>query len=169
MALRAMTTAGTETFVSVADPSVTQKEKIYNDPKDQTKGYREVAKAWDADASKFKIRALDVFLMGEIYDNASTLTGKQGTDEVGIHTKVNRTNLDTVRFGLAALPDDWREESGTPIRYETTKKVINGREYEVVTDRVLQSLGLRLIGEMAAQIKEISEVKADEEKKSDKQ
>lgn len=168
MALRAMTTAGTEDFVSTADPSVTEKTKIFNDPKDETKGYREVAKVWDKDASVFKIRPLDVFLMGEIYDNASTLSGKTGSDEVGIHTKVNKTNIDTVKFGLVSLPDDFQTDKGERVRMDTTKVTINRREYDVATDRVLASLGLRLIGEMAAQIKEISEVTAAEEKKSDK-
>jgi hypothetical protein len=168
MALRAMTTAGTENFVSVADPSVTEKTKIFNDPADESKGFREVAAKWDEDASVFKVRPLDVFLMGYIYDNASTLTGKSGSEEVGIHTKVNQTNIDCVKFGLAALPDDFQTESGERIRMDTTKKTVGGREYNIAADKVIGSLGLRLISEMAQKIKDISEVTAAEEKKSGK-
>ena len=41
---------------------------------------------------------------------------------------------------------------------------MNGRPYDVVSDKVMNTLGIRLIQELAAEIKKLSEVSASEEK-----
>ena len=80
----------------------------------------------DEGATKFKLKSLDVFLMGYIYDNASTLSGKQGTDEVGIHTRMNQTNIECVRHGLAGFMN-FADAKGNQIAFKTQKAVVNGR------------------------------------------
>lgn len=161
MALYALTTAEVVDFVSPSDSDykVTQ---VPVDPADASKGTKDQITI-GPNASVFRIRPLDVFLMAHIYDNASSLTGKTGSTEVGIHTKVNQTNLDTVRFGLAGLPDNWGDRKGLKVPYAVEKTSVNGREYSAVTEPVLRSLGLNLIQELASRIKEISEVSADDE------
>ncbi len=164
MALFARTTVETVDFYSEMDPDVTVREVPLDadDPEKGTKKEKDVAEG----ASRFKIGPLDVFLMAHIYDNASKLSGKQGSEEVGIETRMNATNIDAVRFGLRALPEGFRNKQGTEIKYEVEKRTVNGREYTAVKDSVLSTLGIRLIGEMAEAIKDLSEVSADEEKNS---
>lgn len=164
MALIALTTAHTVQYVSNMDPSKVR-TFVPVDPEDPEKGVKEHIEVKE-DASYFTLRPLDVFLMGYIYDNASHIRGKQGDSEIGVHTRVNQTNIDAVRFGLAALPDNFKDAKGNPIRYRTVKEVVNGRSYDAVDRAVLDTLGLYLIGELAGEIKRISEVSGDQAKKS---
>lgn len=161
MAIAAMTVHSTVTYVSDKDPSkvVTQ---VPLDPADPTKGtvtHTEIRE----DATTFLIRPLDVFLLGHIYDNASLLTGKSGSEEVGIHTRVNKTNIEAVRHGLIGF-ENFARKDGTPIRFTTTEVHVNGRDYTVASDDVMSALGIQLVQELAGKIKEISEVSAVEEK-----
>jgi len=156
MALIAMTTADTVDYVSDLDPA-----KVYSVPEKGEKPKFTVKPG----ATVFKLRSLDVFLKGHIYDNASQMTGKSGSDEVGIVTRVNQTNIETVRHGLAGI-ENFKDAKGADIPFSTQKAVVNGRNYDVVADGIMNKLGIRLVQELAAQIKDISEVKGDEEKNS---
>ena len=161
MALIAMTTADAIDHVSDLDPSK-RKTKVLRDQSKPEKGYIE---SWDIGpgATSFRLRALDVFLMGVIYDNASMLQGKEGSNEYGIQTKVNQTNIEAVRHGLIGFTN-FRNAKGDAVVYETQKAVVNGRPYDVVSDKVMNTMGIRLIQELAMRIKEISEVTPAEEK-----
>ena len=161
--LIAMTTADTIDYVSDLDPSK-RKTKIPKDPADPTKGYIE---SWEIaeGATTFKLRGLDVFMMGVIYDNASTLQAREGSNEYGIQTKVNQTNIEAVRHGLIGI-DNFVDSKGNGIAFDTQKIFVNGRPYNVVADKVMNTMGVRLVQELAGKIKEISEVTPAEEKTS---
>ena len=163
MALVAMTTADTIDYVSDLDPSK-RKTKTLRDPKDPSKGYIE---SWNVveGATTFKLRPLDVFMMGTIYDNASILSGKEGSNEYGIQTKVNQTNIQAVRHGLIGF-ENFADAKGNHIVFDTQKEVVNGRPYDVVADKIMNTMGVKLIQELAGKIKEISEVTPAEEKNS---
>jgi hypothetical protein len=158
-----MTTADSLDYVSDMDPSKV-KTKTPNDPADSTKGFTEHVEIKEG-ATSFKLRGLDVFLMGLIYDNASTLSGKEGSTEYGIHTKVNQTNIEAVRHGLIGFTN-FADAKGNALSFSTQRAVVNGRPYDVVADAIMNTMGVRLIQELAQQIKNISEVTAAEEKKS---
>ena len=163
MALVAMTTSDTVDYVSDLDPCK-RKVKEYRDPEDPSKGF-EMKEELLPGATVFKLRPLDVFLMGYIYDNASTLSGKEGSSEIGIHTRVNQTNIDAVRHGLADF-ENFTDPKGGQVRFKTQKAVVNGRQYDVAHDDVMNMFGVKLIQELAAKVKEISEVSPSEEKNS---
>jgi hypothetical protein len=162
MALVAMTTADTVDFVSVNDPS-RKVTKVLIDPENPDLGSKDEVTIEEG-ASVFKLRPLDVFLMGWIYDSASVLRGRQGDNEIGVHTRINQTNIDAVRFGLAAIPSNFRHKDNSPVRLVTEKEIVNGRQYDVVKKEVLNTLGLQLISEMADEIRKISSVTRNEEK-----
>ncbi len=161
MALIAMTVSDTVEHVSEKDPARTV-TKVLIDENDPAKGTRDEVNIGKG-ATKFFLKPLDVFLMGYIYDNASSLSGKEGSDEIGIKTRVNQTNIDAVRHGLAGF-QNFLDAKGNHIKFSTTKIVVNGRDYEVADDETMRKLGIRLIQELATRIKEISEVSAEEEK-----
>jgi len=163
MAIIAMTTSDTLDYVSDIDPAKV-KTRVLKDPMDLSKGY-EIKTVISPGATVFKLRSLDVFLKGMIYDSASVLQGKEGSAEYGIHTKMNATNIDDVRHGLLGF-ENFTDNKGIMIVYETTKAMVNGRVYDVASDKTLNTLGIRLIQEMASEIKKISEVTAAEEKNS---
>ncbi|MGK9084928.1 hypothetical protein KXR64_16740 [Brucella intermedia] len=161
MALIAMTVHDTVEHVSDLDPCK-KKTKVPVDPNDPSKGMKDEVTIEEG-ATKFFLKPLDVFLMGYIYDNASSLSGKQGSDEIGIKTRVNQTNIDAVRHGLAGF-SNFKDAKGNDIPFQTVKVQVNGREYEVADDATMSKVGIRLTQELGARIKEISEVSADEEK-----
>jgi len=156
-----MTTSDTVEYVSDRDPAKT-KQTVFVDPADPAKGTVEKTVVGEG-ATVFVLKPLDVFLMSWIYDNASALTGKQGTDEVGIQTKVNQTNLDAVRHGLSGFRN-FQDSKGAHVLFKTKKAIINSREYTVVDDDTMSCLGIKLISELADKIKEISDVSTGEEK-----
>lgn len=162
--LIAMTTADTVDYVSDLDPAK-RKTKTLRDPANPSKGYVE---SWDIGpgATTFKLRGLDVYLMSLIYDNASVLQAREGSADYGIQTKINQTNIQAVRHGLIGL-DNFVNAKGNSIAFTTQTEVVNGRKYDVASDAVMNTMGVRLIQELATKIKEISEVTPEEEKKSD--
>ena len=164
MALIAMTTADTIDYVSDLDPSK-KKTKIARDISDPSKGFIE---SWEIGegATTFKLRGLDVFMMGKIYDDASVLQGKEGSNEYGIQTKVNQTNVEAVRHGLVGFKN-FKNAKGDDVVFKTQVAVVNGRKYEVVADAIMNMMGVKLIQELAQQIKNISEVTPHEAKNSD--
>ena len=161
MALVAMTTSDAIDYVSDLDPSK-RKTKTARDPANPAKGFIE---SWEIGpgATTFKLRSLDVFMMGTIYDNASMLKGTEGSNEFGIQTRVNQTNIEAVRHGLIGFTN-FADGSGNQLAFETQKAVVNGRTYDVVSDKIMNAMGVRLISELAGKIKEISEVTPAEEK-----
>lgn len=161
MAIKALTVSDTFEYVSDTDPCKV-KNTVQVDPEDPKKGTKEVVEIKDG-ATIFGLRPLDVFLIGYIYDNASTLSGKQGSEDIGIHTRVNQTNADAVRYGLAYFKN-FKDDAGNDITVKTVKSTVNGREYTAASDDTLRLLGNRLIAELASQIKEHSEVQGDEAK-----
>jgi hypothetical protein len=158
-----MTSADAVDYVSDLDPCK-RKTKTARDPDDPSKGFDE---SWDVQpgATSFKLRSLDVFLMSVIYDNAQQLRGREGSNEFGIQANINQTNVQAVRHGLIGFTN-FCDAKGNAIAYETQKENVNGRPYDVVSDTVMNRMGVRLIQELAAKIKEISEVTPKDEKKS---
>ena len=163
MALIALAVSDTVQYVSDTDPAKIKKQ-VPIDSEDASKGIKTVT-VIEGNATTFTLRPLDVFLMGYIYDNASVISGKQGEDVASIHTRMNQTNIDTVRHGLIAFTN-FADQKGNAISLKTQKANVNGRPYEVVADDVMNMFGVRLIAEMATEIKRISEVSAAEEKNS---
>lgn len=164
MALIALSVSDTLDYVSDRDPSKVAR-KVQIDPNDAKKGHRTEYDIKEG-ASVFKLSALDVFLMGMIYDNANQISGKQGSDEIDLNTKLNQTNIDAVRHGLTGI-ENFHDKKGNLVVVETEKVKIGKRDYHVLTDKVMNTLGIQLIGELASKIKEISEVSVADEKNSE--
>lgn len=163
MALRAMTTADAVAYVSDLDPAKSYKE-VPVDP-DAPEGLKKRIEVIDDTKSPtvFKLRPLDVFLQGYIWDNSSSIKGKSGESDVEMVTRVNQTNIDTVRFGLAGF-DNLKDEKGNGLTFKTQKDVVNGRPYEVASDETMRLFGVKLVGELSRKIQSLSEVSAEDEK-----
>lgn len=165
MALLAMTTADIVKYVSDKDPAKVRKI-VPMDP-EVPDGPKKEEIEIGPNATYFHLAPLDVFLMGYIYDNASSLTGQQGGSEIGIKTKMNQTNIDAVRFGLVAVENFHDDRSGKNVIMKREKAFFAGRKYEAVPDAILTKLGVQLCAELADEIKRISEVSAAEAKNSE--
>ena len=169
MALVGIGVGATLTYVSDLDPCKRRVPKKVPDPEaegqfiDDPKGGKEVV--IDPGATAFRLAGLDVFLMARIYDDSSTLTRGASPDEVGLKTRINQTNIEAVRFGLKGW-EHFTDAKGDDLPFTTNKRTLDGRDYEVVSDTCMNRLGNRLIGELAGEIKRMSEVAADEAKNS---
>ena len=120
----------------------------------------------DDGATVFKLGVLDVFLMGMIYDRSTKISRSvEDSGEVAMHTSLNATNIETVRFGLRGW-EHFRDAAGHDIAFKIEKRIVMGRNYDACSDDMLQLLGIRLIAELATAIKEASEVSKAEAKNS---
>lgn len=168
MALIGISRTDTFDYVSNDDPCKHRHPKMLDvqgsDARivDPNGGFEEVV---DDGATVFKLGVLDVFLMGMIYDRSTSVHRGLSDDDVTMRTAINATNIETVRFGLKGWTG-FKDPRGSEIRFEQVKRVVNGADYEVASDGMLKLLGLRLIGELAQQIKEASEVSRAEAKNS---
>ena len=165
MALMAMTTSDVIKYVSDKDPAKIRKT-VPIDP-EVPEGDKREEVIIGPNATVFHLAPLDVFLMGYIYDNASSLTGRQGGTEIGIQTKMNQTNIEAVRFGLIQVDNFLDDKSGKLVSLKRVKSALAGRRYDAVPDEIMTKLGVQLVGELAAEIKRISEVSEAEVKNSD--
>jgi hypothetical protein len=163
MALIGLSRSDTIEYVSDSDPCKKWID-VPIDPNDPSRG-TERKPVIEEGATVFLIGQLDVFLMGRIYDQASTLTRNDENDEVGLKTNLNLTNIDAVRFGLRGWRN-FRDKDGSDLPFATVKRRCNGRDYQVVTDACLKFLGIQLVQELAHEIKTRSEVSQAEEKNS---
>jgi hypothetical protein len=160
MALVARAVSETVKYVSDQDPAKTT-NMIPLDPNDPSKGLKpDVIIDWEK-ATIFHVHPLDIFLMADIYDNAQSLSGTGGSSEVAIHTKVNKTNVDAVRFGLSKL-ENFYDKDGKAVLLQFEEDTRNGRKYQVLTDATMDRLGLMVITDVANEIKRISEVTSEQ-------
>ena len=122
----------------------------------------------DDGATRFKLGVLDVFLMGMIYDNSTKITrGIDDSSQVDFKTAVNATNIETVRFGLLGWEGFKQVGTNNDIAFVSEERIVMGRKYQAASDDMLNLLGIRLITELADQIKTASEVTKAEAKNSD--
>jgi hypothetical protein len=149
MAVKALTLGETFEYVSEKDPCKVKQtiEIVEGDPSKGTIDDWVIKEG----ATVFGLKPLDVFLMGYIYDNANTLTSRQGSDVVGIQTRINASNIDAVRFGLAYFKN-FQLPDGSEAKVSFVDRNVNGRDYKAASDDTLQLLGIQLIQELAEKI-----------------
>ena len=155
MALIGITRAETRQYVSETDPSRTVRT-VPVDAADAAKGTREEVVVEDG-ATVFELGVLDVFLMGMIYDKSTSITRGSDSEDVGFQTRVNQTNIETVRYGLQGWRN-FRDPDGGELAFAAEQRFVNGRAYQAVSDPCLNKLGIRLIRELGQEIKAKSEV-----------
>lgn len=153
MALIGITRADTFDYVSETDPC---RKTIRIPDEEHGEGTREEVLVEEG-ATVFELGVLDVFLMGMIYDKSTSITRHEGSEDVGFQTRVNQTNIETVRFGLKGWRN-FKNATGDDIPFVTEKRFVNGREYLQAADACLNALGIRLIRELGQEIKAKSEV-----------
>lgn len=161
MAVRALVLSATLTHVLTSDPSYSV-PKIPVDPEDLSKGHTFGEPVIGEDATKFTYRPLDVFLMSHIYDRASIMSQSSdgGTD---LKTRINETNIDAVRYGLSGF-SNFIGADGNEVPFKTVSRVINGREYQTVTDEIIAMFDVSSLAELAGKIKDASTIKKAVEK-----
>lgn len=162
MAIRGTSISDTVDYVSDRDPCKEIKMVPVDPEKPEGLKKREVTIV--GSPTIFKLKPLDVYLNGWIYDNA-TAWNQRGSD-VGIQTRANETNIQAVKFGLAGIENLHSDDGGGAMTLRHIKANFNGRTYDAVPDAILNALGLQLIAELAAEIKKISEVSGVEAKNS---
>lgn len=178
MAITAHTRSDTFPYVLDRDPAKKRKKNIPLDPDNTSAGEiitpgnpvqldnSDFDIDWD-NATVFHLHGLDVFLHGYIFDNASSFSASSsGEGAFDVKTFQNRTNIEMVRFGMTTAWRNFKDKKGNDIPFRTVKRTINGREYEAADDASIDNLDLRAIAELAARIREASEVTGDDEKKS---
>ena len=99
-------------------------------------------------ATVFKLRKLDVFLKGYIYDNASRCARRAGLRQ-DRHPDPRQPDEYRRRASRPRRHREFRRQPAAPSPSRRQKVVVNGRPYDVVSDEVMNTLGIRLIQELA--------------------
>lgn len=110
----------------------------YESPADPDKGTDQ--------ATRFKLRTLDVTTMAELYDGAMSLDG----DKLKFNT--NSMAIRAVRRGLAGWAN-FRDAQGNDIPFETVNRVQNGQPVAEVAEASLNRIPLELMKELADELK----------------
>ncbi|QIG76988.1 hypothetical protein EVC30_160 [Rhizobium phage RHph_Y1_11] len=161
MAIKALTLSAVLTHVLSTDPSISY-PAVPVDPEDPSKGVKRGEPVIADDATVFSYKPLDVFLMGHIYDRASFLS-QSGDGATDMKTRINETNIDAVRFGITGIKNFLNHE-GNEVSVKFVDRAVNGRLYKALDDEVISMLDVGSIGELAAKIKEASQISRVTEK-----
>jgi hypothetical protein len=130
-------------------------------------------------ATKFIIGAIDAFVSTHVYDmtlvfgESDVLT--ETIDDKGVKTfaktqtaqvMLNKSNLEVVRFGLKGW-DGFKDDKSNDILFTTVTRIVNGKQYTVVSDDCLGRMDVMLIRELANQIRTINVLTTADAVKSD--
>lgn len=112
-------------------------------------------------ATRFTLGVLDVFIRARIFDGSTTIN-----EEGLLSLKHTQMNLESVKFGLRGW-ENFKDEKGNDIPFETVTQIVNGRKYEVVTDECLGRLNLPVISEIGQAIRDGNSLAEDVVKNSE--
>lgn len=146
-------------YVSNRDPSKKMIQVPLNIKNEQGEDLFDLVEEidWDS-ATVFELGPLDQRTHHRLVDNAMKVSQGQG-----IQMNVNQTNYEVVRFGLRG----WRnflDKDGKPVKFLTDKVPVGSATYNAVNDQTMSALGHDLIKELAARIKQLSQVSVEQAK-----
>ncbi len=78
----------------------------------------------------------------------------------------NFSAFETVRFGLRGWTN-FKDEDGNDIKFKTVKKVLSGREYDVVEEAAMDWLHADVIRELSEELTKVNTLSEKESKNSD--
>lgn len=73
------------------------------------------------------------------------------------------TMVEVVRFGLKGV-ENFKSKNGSSIQFSTTSRPISGRNYEIVSDAIINVIPMKVISELGSKILELSTLTDDEAK-----
>ena len=118
----------------------------------------------DGNPTKFKLMTLDSRVMGHLRDLATKLKVNPNAgpdDDVETTVAMNEVAFQTVQFGCGgAAPFD--DQDGNDIPWRTMKRNLGGKSYEIASDTVINRLPLRVISELAVELRKINNLGEDE-------
>lgn len=125
-------------------------------------------------ATKFKIGTLDSRVIGKLKDQSTSIgvgaavmaNGSNDPDaEVDLQVDQNDMFFKACQFGIRGW-SNLQDKDGNEVRYETYKRNVGGKSYDIVKDEILSLIPQPVIAEIGRKIVDINEVTAAEEKKS---
>lgn len=99
----------------------------------------------------FKIGVLDQRVKGWIMDQNSIVErdAENPKEKVKVQVRIHSGCLDIVKFGLKGFENFIDFKTGNKIEFETETRHLAGKDYEVVSDKVMEMLPYNLIVELA--------------------
>lgn len=109
----------------------------------------------DEKATVWKLGVIDALLLADIEDDAYefALSDDQAVEEKSTTTKlhINRRNVVLVQHGLKGW-ENFTDADGNPIKYTSKSIVRNGREAQVVSDKLISLIPPPVIKELAEEL-----------------
>ncbi|MCK5057086.1 MAG: hypothetical protein KAT34_10550 [Candidatus Aminicenantes bacterium] len=113
----------------------------------------------------FKIGLLDSQMKSHILDKVSDfeLSSDNPDDDTKINYRTNERNLSLVKFGVKDIENLLDPQTAEPIKIKPDTVNRFGKSYEILPDRILNMLRLKIITELALEIlKEVNITKEAE-------
>jgi len=123
-------------------------------------------------ATKFKIGTLDSRVIGKLKDQstsigvgAAMMAGGSADPDAEVDLQVDQNDMffKACQFGLRGW-SNLQDKQGNDIRFETYRRNIGGKSYDVVKDEILSLIPQTVIAEIGRKIVDLNEVTALEEK-----
>jgi hypothetical protein len=102
----------------------------------------------------FKIGLLDAQIKGWVMDKISDfeMSSLNPDDKAKVTFRINQRNLELVRFAVKDIVNLIDPQTKQPVKFDTISTPMFGRNYNIVSDRILSMLPLEVITELAEEI-----------------
>jgi len=114
----------------------------------------------------FEVGLLDSQMRGYILDKVSDfeLSSGKPDDDAKLNWRINERNLALVKFGVKDIKNFADPQTGQPIKFKCD--VINkfGKSYDIVPDKILNMIPLKIMSELGAEILKETEISKEAEK-----
>lgn len=117
-------------------------------------------KSPEGNPTKFQLVTLDSRVMGHLRDKATRMSvnpNAKENDTVETEVAMNDVAFETVQFGLTGI-SPFDDASGNEIIFKTVKRNLRGKSYTVASDVVVNRLPMRVISELADQLRKMNDL-----------
>ena len=137
MAIKALNVGAVRSYTSKFDVK----------PKEGEPGYDDYV------PTRWKLRTLDSRVLGVLKDKSTKITvdPNRPDEEIGTQVNQNAFYFQVVQLGLDE-PENWSDEKGSQIKFETMKLNIAGKSYVVATPEFVGRIPEHVISELAEEI-----------------
>ena len=117
----------------------------------------------------WKLGILDSMIKAELDDEVTVFEsnqskGDQDNTRARTELKINQAKLQYVRFGLKGFENYLDPETDKPVVFDTTSVARGGKNYNVVSDKIMRAIPSDLLARLADKIKKLNEMTEQERK-----
>ena len=129
-----------------------------------SKSYKEDPEAPDAKPTVFTLLTLDSRVMGHLRDMATRLSvnpNAKPDENVDTEVAMNEVAFQICQFGLGGA-EPFEDQNGGVIEWKTQNRRLRGNSYKIAHEEIIARLPLRVISEVATELRKLNNLGEDE-------